>query len=292
MTFANDWAVTSNPADHSKFKDQPSFVRKLRTDLEERLAAIIYGFTSGENTAPGFKQLPLLNQGSDPSAPTDAYILYAKDASAVSELHGRHEVAGVKQLTLDGLLNLSNTKIASEVRGDQFVRGASGWVRSAIGAAQRLWRSDGTDPGWAQILGLTNLDKLAGAILQSNGGFDHTLAVTNPTAARTFTLPDASIDLTGYLQVVIGSYVGNGSDNRDITVGFADTSKTPKFVLLLCRDSGGGHWMFTGDASGQAPSDGSAQTGGLKSFSANTFRVGTNAEANQNGRTINFIAVG
>ena len=291
MTFANDWSVLSNPADHSKFKDQPSFVRKLRTDIEERLAAIIYGFTSGENTAPGFKQLLMLNQGSDPSAPTDAFILYAKDVSAVSELHGRHEVAGVKQLTLDGLLNLANTKIASEARGDQFIRGASGWVRSAIGVAHRIWRSDGTDPSWAQILGLTNLDKLAGAILQSNGGFDHTLAVTNPTAARTFTLPDADINLTGYLQLVVGSYTGTGSA-RDVTLtGAADATKTPKFVLVLKRSGGGGHWMFAGASSGQAPSDGTLQAQGITSFGVNKFSVGTNAEANNNGDTYDYIAV-
>lgn len=291
MTFANDWSVTSNPADHSKFKDQPSFVRKLRTDIEERLAAIIYGFTSGENTAPGFKQLSLLNQGSDPSAPTDAYILYAKDASSVSELHGRHEVAGIKQLTLDGLLNLSNTKIASEARGDQFVRGASGWVRSAIAAAHRVWRSDGTDPGWGTLLGLASLDQLVGAVLKTDSGNVHSLAVTTPTATRTFTLPDESINLTGYLQLVVGSYTGTGSA-RDVTLtGAADASKTPKFVLVLKRTGGGGHWMFAGASSGQAPSDGSLQAQGITSFGVNKFSVGTNAEANNNGDTYDYIAV-
>jgi len=148
VTFANDWSVLSNPADHSKFKDQPSFVRKLRTDIEERLAAIIYGFTSGENTAPGFKQLLMLNQGSDPSAPSDAYILYAKDSAAVSELHGRHEVAGVKQLTLDGLLNLANTKIASEAAGDILIRGASGWIRLAKGLDDKILRLVSGYPAW------------------------------------------------------------------------------------------------------------------------------------------------
>lgn len=149
MTFSNDWAVTNNPADHSKFKEIPSFLRKIRTDLEERFAAIVYGFTSGETTAPGFKMLPLLNQGSDPSAPTDSFILFAKDASSVSELHSRHEVAGVKQLTLDGLLNLASTKIASEARGDMLRRGASGWERLAKGTSGQVLTMGANDPDWS-----------------------------------------------------------------------------------------------------------------------------------------------
>ena len=149
MTFSNDWAVTNNPADHSKFKEIPSFLRKIRTDLEERFAAIVYGFTSGETTAPGFKMLPLLNQGSDPSAPTDSFILFAKDASSVSELHSRHEVAGVKQLTLDGLLNLASTKIALEASGDILIRGVSGWQRLPKSTDDKILRLVSGYPAWS-----------------------------------------------------------------------------------------------------------------------------------------------
>lgn len=92
------------------------------------------------------------------------------------------------------------------------------------------------------------------------------------------------------LEMVFGSYTGDGLDNRDITIGFSDTTKIPKFVLEL--GTTGGHWMFYGQANGYAPSDGSSQINGIKSFGANKFVVGTNAEANQNGTTKYFLAIG
>lgn len=121
MTFSNDWTVTDNPADHSKFKDQPSFVRKVRTDLADRLANLIYGFTSGE-TSEGFKKLLLNNQASDAGAPTDAFALYAKDynngSTTVSELFARHESAGVIQFTLLGKILVSALVAAGQALGD------------------------------------------------------------------------------------------------------------------------------------------------------------------------------
>lgn len=92
------------------------------------------------------------------------------------------------------------------------------------------------------------------------------------------------------LEVVVGTYTGNGVDNRTITVGFADTSKRPKWVLE--QGTTGGHWMFDGQPNGYAPSDASSQANGIKSITTNGFVVGTNAEANQNGTTKYFIAVG
>src|SRR3990167_9526068 len=117
MVFTYDWAVTDNPADHSKFKDQPSFVRKVRTDLEERLAAILYGFTSGETTG-GFKYANFRNQGGAPPAKADGVVLFSKDVSAASELHIRHESAGIIALTSLGKILASVLTIASEARGD------------------------------------------------------------------------------------------------------------------------------------------------------------------------------
>ena len=117
MTFSNDWAVASNPADHTKFKDIPAAVRKIRTDLEERFANLVYGFTSGE-TSEGFKKLLLNNQASDASAPTDAFVLYAKDVADASELHFRHESAGVIAITSLGKILLSALVAASQALGD------------------------------------------------------------------------------------------------------------------------------------------------------------------------------
>lgn len=118
MVFSNDWAITDNPADHSKFKDQPSFVRKLRTDLEERFANMFYGFTSGE-TVEGVKYLNFTQQASDPSAPAATGVrLYTKEVSGAAELYLRHSSAGVIQLTNLGKFLLSSLVAASQALGD------------------------------------------------------------------------------------------------------------------------------------------------------------------------------
>lgn len=122
MSFSNDWSVSNNPADHSKFKDQPSFVRKVRQDLEDRLAALINGFTSGE-TAEGFKKFLGLNQASDPSTPTDAAVMYAKDSDeSKSEFHVKHEDGQVARLTSNGApilaMVLTNKSGGSVAAGD------------------------------------------------------------------------------------------------------------------------------------------------------------------------------
>lgn len=63
MSFTSDWSNAA-PVDHSKFKDIPGSVRDVRVDLEERLADIIYGFTSGETDVYlGLKKARLITIG-------------------------------------------------------------------------------------------------------------------------------------------------------------------------------------------------------------------------------------
>jgi hypothetical protein len=130
MAFTNDWTVSNNPADHSKFKDIPSFVRKVRTDIEERLTDMVYGFATGE-TDYGIKQLLFKEQGSDPSAPTDAIRLYAKNDGTYAELYVRHENAGVIQLTQLGKVLVSALKLASGALGDLLYHDGTNLVRHA-----------------------------------------------------------------------------------------------------------------------------------------------------------------
>lgn len=83
MPYTNDWTTTNNPADHSKFKNIPSYVRKVRTDVEERLASMLYGFTSGE-TDTGAKKLLFKDQAGDASTPGAGFLaMYAKTVSSV-----------------------------------------------------------------------------------------------------------------------------------------------------------------------------------------------------------------
>lgn len=102
---------------------------------------------------------------------------------------------------------------------------------------------------------------------------------------------DDLVNMANVLEIVIGTYTGNGVDNRDIKIGFADPSKTPKFVeVWAAPGGGGGHLMYNGMSNGISPLDGSSQTSGIKSLAADSFRVGTNAQANQNGTTFYYKA--
>lgn len=61
MSFTRDW-ISSWILDHSKFKTQPSYVRGLMDDVGERLAAYLYGFSTGE-TFTGYKKVTLISIG-------------------------------------------------------------------------------------------------------------------------------------------------------------------------------------------------------------------------------------
>lgn len=73
-------------------------------------------------------------------------------------------------------------------RGDIIVRGASNNVRLAVGAANRVLRSDGTDPAWGQVALTTDV---TGTLPFANGGnglFNQTttaVAVNNTTSETT-----------------------------------------------------------------------------------------------------------
>lgn len=105
MSFTNDWDATA-PADHTKFKVQPSHVRDVKTDLGERLAAFFYGFTTGE-TDTGCKLIKALVQTTAPSTATDSVWLYAKDVSSTAEWFIKDEAGNEIQLTSGGKINLS-----------------------------------------------------------------------------------------------------------------------------------------------------------------------------------------
>lgn len=56
MAFTRDWSTSgARILDHSKFKDLPGAARSIMVDLEDRLADILYGFTTTE-TFLGIKQ--------------------------------------------------------------------------------------------------------------------------------------------------------------------------------------------------------------------------------------------
>jgi hypothetical protein len=81
-----------------------------------------------------------------------------------------------EECTIEELLEF----IASSARGDMLVRGASSWGRVALGAAGKVWESDGIDGGW-------QFPKVEIAIPCS----DYATNLTTGTAKATFRMPHA-----------------------------------------------------------------------------------------------------
>jgi hypothetical protein len=111
MSFTRDWSLTI-PIDHTKFKTIPSDVRNVRTDLGDRLASILYGFTAGE-TIPGIKLGRLITvgtgvattpPGTGAAASVDIYSRSDGTGSAV-ELYSLDGSGNETQITKAGKLN-------------------------------------------------------------------------------------------------------------------------------------------------------------------------------------------
>ena len=89
MAYTRDFD-TSLPVTHTQNKLWPEKIRDVRTDLGERLAAILYGFTAGElDTHIGIKLGRLLTIGTGaPSAPTGT------DSAAAFDIYARADGTG------------------------------------------------------------------------------------------------------------------------------------------------------------------------------------------------------
>jgi hypothetical protein len=96
------------------------------------------------------------------------------------------------------------------------------------------------------------------------------------------------------MEIISGSYTGDGSSPKAVTVGFSDTAKTPKFVLVSKGASSGSdsisHFRIPGLSLGVAIQDGTSQTNSVGALSANGFEAGSNI--NDNAVTYYFIAIG
>ena len=109
MSRTNSWS-NATPLSHSKFKNQPGYVRDVKTDIAERLLDILYGFTNSAETEDinGFKMVPMLNWG-QASTPTGtgtaaSYILFGSHCGSQVELFGIDSGATVTQITSGGSL--------------------------------------------------------------------------------------------------------------------------------------------------------------------------------------------
>jgi hypothetical protein len=129
----------------------------------------------------------------------------------------------------------SDTLAGTVVRGD-IIRGNStpAWSRLAIGSANRVLRSDGTDAAWGQAVLTTDV---SGILPVANGGTGMAyFAVAGPTASRTFTFPDASATVLTSANVVTPAQGGLGTGSFTKGDVIAATGSTSLAKLPIGAD--------------------------------------------------------
>lgn len=92
------------------------------------------------------------------------------------------------------------------------------------------------------------------------------------------------------MQLYVGNYAGNGTDNRSITgVGFQ-----PHLVIVMAREARSNvakNADMSGDGTVFIGHDGTETTDAIQAFETDGFQVGTFTDVNQSGLTYDFIAV-
>ena len=291
MAFTYTWDETK-PAGTRAINLGDDDIREFKAAVRERLQFGGMYFPSAHDELAGeFSYLRLAEQSSNPTATANKGYVFSKDVSGVTELHYIDSAGNVVQLTVAGKMNLVALAIASEARGDVLRRGASLWERLSLGTVRQVLKSDGTDVVWGDD---------ADAVLTTQGDVLHRGAaalarLAAGTSGQFLKTLGAGADPAWAfgLECIGGSYVGNGADSRTITIGFSDTSKSPKVVFVsttgqapVLRSSG-----FVGD-SAVLLSSGTHASNRIQAFSANGFEVGDDGEVNTNGITYQFFAIG
>lgn len=224
-----------------------------------------------------------------------AAALNNNENALLNQLNGNIETVNLANLAVTAAKlatgAVTGTKIAmgSDAQGDLLQRGASVYERIAAGTAGQALTSGGaaannawagmTTQGDIEYRSATTRARLAAG---TAGFFLKTLgAGANPAWA----MPS---------EIVSGSYVGDATSPRNITIGFTDTAKTPKLVWISETPANGvicnSQFIFTGLAMGVAVSDGSGQNLGITAIAANQFTV--QSQLNVNLTTFYFIAIG
>lgn len=107
MTFTRDWDESA-PIDHTKFKQQPGFVRNKAVDVAERLQDLIYGFIAGETEQGMVKKMQFRVQGTAPTTITDGIVLYAQDLDSKAVLKVADEEGNIIELFRKGKIYLNH----------------------------------------------------------------------------------------------------------------------------------------------------------------------------------------
>ena len=292
MAFTYTWDETK-PAGTRAINLGDDDIREFKAAVRERLQFGGMYFPSTHDELSGeFSYLRLAEQSSNPGATANKGYVFSKDVSGVTELHYIDSAGNVVQLTVAGKMNLVALAIASEVRGDILRRGASAWERYALGTVRQVLKSDGTDAVWGND---------ADAVLTTQGDVLYRAAaalarLAAGTSGQFLKTLGAGADPAWAwgLEIITGSYTGNGVDATNITIGFSDTSKTPKLVFIMSAGVGVAILRadnFSGDQSFHFSSF-NYVTNRIQGFSANAFELGTDADVNNSGTAYRFFAIG
>lgn len=93
-------------------------------------------------------------------------------------------------------------------------------------------------------------------------------------------------------EVVVGSYTGNGADDRTITVGYADQALTTQAVFIRSVASVAGGYMFRGQANGGSFTNSPANANTVQAVGVNNFQIGSDSDANANAQVYYYMAIG
>ena len=141
MAYTRDFD-TSLPVTHTQNKLWPEKARNIRTDLGERLAAILYGFTAGElDTHIGIKLGRLITIGTGaPSAPTGTDSAAAFDIYARADGTGEAiELWGIGTGSPNEIQFSKNGKIPNASLEDGTPTKTGDWILSTVTTARTGW---------------------------------------------------------------------------------------------------------------------------------------------------------
>lgn len=162
---------------------------------------------------------------------------------------------------------------------------------SAIGAAVAKTATMGTD--FAKDLDSNSTALESGLITLTGTGFTTGTDVrvnSNGVVYHYLAIQAVGSDT----EFEVGSYAGNGSDNRNISL--ATITGTPGIVMIFGDFAAGAFWrsnVHSGDLSQWFSSIAAATTNGIQSFGAGTFQVGTRDQVNHGAGTptYHYVAI-
>lgn len=156
--------------------------------------------------------------------------------------------AGAAAPAANSLSSILDAELGS-TRGMTIVRGASTWSIAAIGTNAQIWKSNGTDPGWADpaitsaspTAGMGYVTGAGGAVTQSTnkttgvtlnkitGQITMAAGLLNNNSAVSFTLTNSTIAAG---DIIVCNHISGGTFGSYLASGAASAAGSCKITLL------------------------------------------------------------